>query len=689
MFLIFSLSITAFALDGEAPTYIDKASIAEYTKQSTVVYNPRNLDVFAPFGYDVLYKIFKCSLSTDVEYSSTEYFHIMYDTGDTYTSYFIVPLEYESFGIGDWLMNYAANTPKFYTSFLICPSNGPTVYSDYMTFNNFAYHYISFDLVDGIADAGDIATLANAGVDSEIDGVYQHSYFYSVERSKTTGLITQVAEISYGTDYFSTFQNLPHGANNKIVQISYSSIDKSYSPIQFVSPFTFEEKHKNSNLNALVSGSTYSALGYECFTAENASLISGSFKSNFSSISSNSAFRLPDAILKEEYQGQDMSFALNNITDSYPYLYKDLSIYNTEKSFFIIPKITSGSSISANSCYVFVFPDDITPILYFSWSFGRLSSYMYAGQFQVLSNVDYELYSCSKSSFSLIGTFDSETTTYTPLVKNNSSSHQILTQFCHASNSAQEVTVGTPFHGYPVFVHTATNGTSDTNIWFNYWFGNKIGVSMYPTTLNMVGFYTYLSADLNDVVILGGSIAGDDYINIPGIGGDGTVDPDDLWDIEPEWEQLWSTIFPGTLPETPDFSSIFDVVNQMSDILSLPELILLYFIEVIDWIAVSFEIYIDAIGGPLSKVFTFVGMLFDGIPWPFKFTFILSFFIALFLKFLSYASASSSLVFSSIGSSQNKSSTGFGSGKRRNKSDSKSSSTSKTESKEKYPLLES
>ena len=122
MILMFTLSITAFAMDGEIGG-LDKELLNEYVSDAYVFYNPSNLPIYSPFNKDVLYYDFKWPVpSEETVFQDDEYVAITVDDGSGfYYVYYVVPESFKNNSFTDIILNLfdgSADYPDIYYEFL-------------------------------------------------------------------------------------------------------------------------------------------------------------------------------------------------------------------------------------------------------------------------------------------------------------------------------------------------------------------------------------------------------------------------------------------------------------------------------------------------------------------------------------------------------------------------------------------
>lgn len=186
------------------------------------------------------------------------------------------------------------------------------------------------------------------------------------------------------------------------------------------------------------------------------------------------------------------------------------------------------------------------------------------------------------------------------------------------------------------------------NMGINYFrlnmYGNNAVLSLFPSSSGSLGFYSYVSPNIVDEV-LGKGNTGESGGDIGG----GSTGPDIFFDGDFFTELNNSEVFDLDLPPYPDASGIFDI--DIADIWLIPERIVEYLILVIDWVATSFEIFIDKVGGPIEKFFLIMRVIFEKMPEVLRFAFILVIFTLLGLRLLQYSSTSMNMVSGTVSSS--------------------------------------
>ena len=155
--------------------------------------------------------------------------------------------------------------------------------------------------------------------------------------------------------------------------------------------------------------------------------------------------------------------------------------------------------------------------------------------------------------------------------------------------------------------------------------------SIFPDKAGTLGFYTFISPNISGEILGGNS-------GVPG----GSITPGGSSDFDPFWnvsfEKEYDGILGMELPEAPDFSYLLDI--DFTEIWLLPEKVVQCFIDVLQWITDSFNIFIETYGGPIQKIFILCGLVLDYFPNGFKFLFILSLTCILCMKMLQFVEIS-------------------------------------------------
>ena len=368
---MFSLSITTFALDGEIGG-LDKEILKEYIRSSTVLFNPDELPVYSPFNHTTLYYLCKWPVGgTGTEASDTECLSLTYEEGGLYYTYYIFPERFteETSGFDslfDRVLYSSFDFPDLYVKMLgdisEVSEDGKTI-----TFTN------SKSLGEMITDYSVHPEALQ----------YFMGYVYSTVRSKEGSLLS-INEIYYGA-YNEALSYIP---NKNYCQINYFS--DAFLSVDLPSVFS-EKIVSTENLNNLVSVSTYSITAYDYFDNDSVDSLVSNFELTFTytpeqwGYNSDYRFYVPESIRGPNFPaGTDY---LYYSSDSQYYYLKE-GYLSTERPFLILPCLSSISS-NVQSNYIFVFPEDTTPLIYFK-SYRQQPGVIWL---QILSKVDYELYS--------------------------------------------------------------------------------------------------------------------------------------------------------------------------------------------------------------------------------------------------------------------------------------------------------
>lgn len=626
--LMFSMTITALAFDGESISPIDKEVLDEYLSSAEVLYNSSGHPIYSPLNLDVLYWTMKIPIvSEGWECSEYEYFALT--TGGrndvaSSTTYYIIPERWTS-GLLNFTLTLVANGD----------AGMPGVY-------NLGLNNASLTEVDGNSSATTTSGIYykalsvgswNFGAFSD-EGMFDYStyikaYVYSVSRSPN-GTITNVSELYYG--YYSDLSKSVLPTSN-ITQIYFhSSCEHKFETyvsngLNYNNVLSYEGNVSTVNSNYSVSTSTYSITAYDYFNdVENLESFQSGMNIIFFSGSNGrtiSSDYIPECLRGSAWSsGKTLTF---NPDDEYSVYTDNFMVDNIPFLFF--PYYDSTAS---QGYYIFVFEEDTKPITYY-----RVVNQGLSTMIQVICKVDYDVY----YQGSLVGHYSSEETTYTA-----NSVHKVYkgktidTIFSEGESSSC----------YPYFFHWKTTGSisnAKPNFHLEYFYGQSTTFSIFPNESGSLGFYTYVSPDIFEIVIgEGGSDIGS------GSNGSGGSGPDIWFDDSSFFTELnQSEVFDLGLPPYPDASGIFDV--DISDIWLIPERIVEYLIVVIDWVATSFEIFIDKVGGPIEKFFLIMRVIFEKMPEVLRFAFILVIFTLLGLRLLQYSSTSINMVSGTVSSS--------------------------------------
>ena len=620
--LMFSMTITALAFDGESISPIDKEVLDEYLSSAEVLYNSSGHPIYSPLNLDVLYWTMKIPIvSEGWECSEYEYFALT--TGgrndvSSSTTYYIIPERWTS-GLLNFTLTLVANGD----------AGMPGVY-------NLGLNNASLTEVDGNSSATTTSGIYykalsvgswNFGAFSD-EGMFDYStyikaYVYSVSRSPN-GTITNVSELYYG--YYSDLSKSVLPTSN-ITQIYFhSSCEHKFETyvsngLNYNNVLSYEGNVSTVNSNYSVSTSTYSITAYDYFNnVENLDSFQSHMNVIFNhGVNSNklSSDYIPECLRGSSWiSGKMLTF---NPDDEY-------SVYTDG---FIVDNIPFLLFPSGSDYYFLVFEEGTKPIIYFK-VLGGNNSFV-----QIISKVDYDVYWKS----SLVGSFNSVDTMYTYY-----SSHSVY----KTTSTSDTFSDGESYSCYPTFFHIYVKGPISNQKPYFYlytFYGQSTTFSVFPGTSGSLGFYTYVSPDIFEIVIgEGGSDIGS------GSNGSGGSGPDIWFDDSSFFTELnQSEVFDLGLPPYPDASGIFDV--DISDIWLIPERIVEYLIVVIDWVATSFEIFIDKVGGPIEKFFLIMRVIFEKMPEVLRFAFILVIFTLLGLRLLQYSSTSINMVSGTVSSS--------------------------------------
>ena len=627
MLLLFTFTITSLAFDGEMESNIDKEILKKYLGTATVLYNPNDLPVYSPFNKQVL------------------------DLVSTTSSYNVSGWElseYEYLAVTQ--KSVTGKAPIYYTYYVVPQRDTNSPFKDFSlsTLNPLTNGFEFCDFYEYFFNTGFSSTGSSGSISStaKIETLWKSSFTDSDYLAYINCLVYVAAISSEGTllsvseNYYGEYAGFTLPSTN-IVQIYYHSSSKSDFNITN-SAISRQDNITTKNLNYLVSTTTMASMGYESFgDAEN---ILGFYSSNKIPFCYETS--LTKAIFPTELRGPN--YPSGNNTSVYLYStdsdidIEDEGVINKDRAFLILPMYYSQAS---SPCYYFfVFPENTEPIIYFKFSSYRqpyyhsYSSYADYASIQVLSKVDYVLYGSQFSSgLTKMGSFDSTSVSYTcDAVVMNSSTYSVVNAFSKSvyemggyTNNIAAQNVLTKGQSYNIYPHLMLSYSM-----YGYAFnlggicGNKMSFSIFRSTTNNLGFYTYVSPDLKDYVLNeGGGISGSTPGNTPGT-------DDGSWEFTIEYDKL--TNIKQGLPEPPDsFIGIFDV--DISDFWKIPENLLIYFSGLIEYFVDLIEWFFSTYGGPLSKFFMVVGIVFNNQPDLFKAVFIISLILFLMMKLLQYS----------------------------------------------------
>lgn len=625
MLLLFTFTITSLAFDGEMDSNIDKQILKKYLSTATVLYNPENLPIYSSFNNQVL-DLVSTTSSYNIsgwELSEYEYLAVTQKSGSVYYVSYIIPQRDTDSPFRDFsleILNPLTSNfdfPDFYES----------------VFNN------NFTISNGLGSLGsNMFSISNMW-----DAVFQDTSYLNYIKAliycatiSEDGTLLAVSETYYGN------YNELSLVGNDIVQVYYhSSVKKSDYKITNEN-LTRQEDVLTKNLNYLVSTTTMASMGYDSFgDAENITSFYSTkevpFTFSVSCTPKNEYIILPKELWGSSYTRTDGRFRLvptssHSTVSTYPY-WQDEGMINSDRAFLFLPSYDSQSS--AVGGYLFVFPEEKSPILYFKY----LDYPHYGGSYsfvQVLSKVDYVLYKYCNGNLNELGSFNAETTTFTakqatvltgglalksPLAKELYIGSSSITGSGFAEGESANV--------YP-FIQTymrANGGTPAFTLAPAYMLGNKCSFSLFRSTSNNLGFYTYISPDIKDYILNEGGGIGDGSGSTPGT-------DDGSWEFTVEYDKL--TNIKQGMPEPPDdFIGIFDI--DISDFWKIPENLLLYFSKLIEYFTSLIGWFFTTYGGPISKMFMVVGVVFNGQPDIFNAILIISLILFLMMKLLQYS----------------------------------------------------
>ena len=601
--LIFSLSITTYAFDGEAGG-LDKEILNEYIEDATVFRNNTSfpfgeIPVYSPFNHKTLYYILKWPLTNDGwVVADDEYLAITtFVSGvNHYRTYYLIP---------EWNTELNGN---YFFSALHEDFEFPDLYSLIWLEN---YGSSPASILKNYSILSDVGTSA-----------YMNGYIYTVEHGGDN-LIHSVSELYYGS-YVECLKKMPYSSSSfSIVQIYYGSKSELSRPIPEGQTV---EKVKAKNLNYLVSSSTYSVSAYDYFDTEAAgnSFISSDISFNYYNWST---YTLP---VPECIRGSNFPSGYNELsfksTDANYYLKED-GYFNSDRAFIYLPtKFSSNSRVNGT---LIVFPEGVkSPIVYLKFCKGGGG-----GFFQLLSKVDYEVYGCDGT---LHGTFDAETTTYT-CIKNTSTSGTPIMYYNVTTSSNPSMVAGTEYKTYPCYYHSSNK----TTIYLNCIYGNSVTLSMFPKNANTLGFYTYVSPNIvSEVLDKGntGTVGGNIFDNIGGGGGfPSDTDWEKMWEFTIDYDSFESDAFKGY--ERSPYPDLPFTTLEGINLFTLPDDCATYMVQCVQWFGDELVSFTEYVGGPVAKVAAMMKMMFENAPDFLGTMFLLFFFFLVVMKIMQFDTA--------------------------------------------------
>lgn len=615
--LIFSLSITTYAFDGEAGG-LDKAILEEYISDANVFYNPEELPVYSPFNHTTLYYILKWPLvNSGWEVSTKEYLSVTTTSSDgLYYTYYLIPeRNIESMDSFHFSVLFDDFTfPDFYE----------LLYGDYSTVSNNRLT-VNQAFKTTINQNGILSILP----DSPSYADFINGYVYCTVRSSQSNTLMSVSEIYYGS-YANCFNNMP---TSNIVQIYYHSEE---SLTRDLPDFFTNNIVSTKNLNYLVSVSTYSVTAYDYFDNNAAAngFMSESVSFTNQGLGRNGGgtptYYVPECIRGPNYPEGVSSLSSVSTDDNY-YL-KD-GYLTSERSYLFIPTWLGSSSASYMNCIVF--PEEVeTPILYFKFCKGYSGKYTYL---QLLSKVDYDFY----YGGILIGSFDAETTTFScvataqfsPSQSGYSLYHTLTTDY---NNNSNAIVPTSDYIVYPYLMY-AHNSYLGSTFSLRHIYGNDMVFSIFPDNSDTLGFYTYVSPSIMEEVLdkgNSGEVGGNIFDNIGGGGFPSDTDWEKMWDFTIDYDSFESDAFKGyeraPYPDMP-FATLEDI-----NLFTLPDDVITYMVQCIQWFGDELTRFTEYVGGPVAKVTTIMKMMFENAPDFLGTLFLLFFFFFAIMKIMQF-----------------------------------------------------
>lgn len=633
--LMFSMTITTLAFDGESISPIDKELLKEYIPSADVLYNSTGNPIYSPFNLDVLYWTMKIPVVNEGwECSKYEYFALT--TGgfgeDISTTYYVVPERIAS-GLANWFVDFVRGDngmPGVYNLGLINAKLSQSTTSsgyNYLSTSNTTWNFGSFQNESSLVDYSS----------------FVKAYVYSVTRS-AEGNILNVSELYYG--FYTEIGEAKVLPNNQITQIYFhSNADHKFESyisngLNNYNLLTYEGNVSAVNSNYYVSTSTYSITAYDFFDTTAIDTFTSSVFPNLTYSVPNTDFGVPECIRGPNFPSDTTTLSWKSTSVNY---YLQEGFFSSDRAFLMFN--TAAKSSSRTETYFIVFPEEVkTPILYAKFLYYGGGNYSQSF-LQLISKVDYDIYGGSQ----LVGHFDAETTTFRCEYNASQWSYHYQdygafimyfnTGGAYDNSDAYRMIVGEEYKVYPYLNY---------NMGVNYFrlnmYGNNAVLSLFPSSSGSLGFYSYVSPNIVDEV-LGKGNTGESGGDIGG----GPTGPDIFFDGDFFTELNNSEVFDLDLPPYPDASGIFDI--DIADIWLIPERIVEYLILVIDWISSSFEIFINKVGGPIEKFFLIMKIIFENMPDIFRIGFILLIFTLLGLRLLQYGSSSINMVSGTVSSS--------------------------------------
>lgn len=628
MILLFSMTIPALAFDGEIGSPVDKEMLESYLPKCDVLFNPSDLPLYSPFNHETLYWTLKWPIAADTDDTanfhavSDEYLAITTESGGIYTTYYLIPA------------TQSGALHEFFHAVFSCSFSD--LYEDVFTYDSTITN-------NKLKVNKSYSTILGLFSQSNSESKMLNGYLYSTTRSSENTMLS-ISQISMGM-YIDCYFSLP---TSDIVQIYWYSASSTISDSSVDDDFDLKKSVRTLNLNYLVSTSTYSVTAYDYF--DDVDNLLGFFSSdvkftyNYSDFttakSANLVTTIPEAIRGPNCP-DDGKVSLVPDNTSFPFYLSD-DIFNKDKSFLMIPMYV-GNSTRFNVLF-YVFPDDSESLIYFKYlakgvpyrhSYSSSADYM---TYQVLSKIDYDLYINNLK----IGSFDAETTTYNSIAYGYQNDFHlagvVLEPYLSSTiNNINTTTIkkNQSYKCYPYITFA--------QVFYGYAFplsfvhGNRAAFSLFRDSNNM-GFYTYVSPDINENVLIGGN-SGNPLLP-PSGGGSGGSD-DDFWKDTDKLQVDYDGILKMELPDAPTFD--IDRVD-FSNILELPDTFIIFLIDCIDWFTLAFDEFINTYMSPVSIFFKMIALIFAYIPDFLKFLFLFVILSSLMLKVLQYSTASVSTI---------------------------------------------
>ena len=612
--LIFSLSITTYAFDGEAGG-LDKAILEEYISDANVFYNPEELPVYSPFNHTTLYYILKWPLvNSGWEVSTKEYLSVTTMSGDgLYYTYYLIPeRNIESMDSFHFSVLFDDFTfPDFYE----------LLYGDYSTVSNNKLT-VNKSFKTTINQNGILSILPDSPSYSD----FINGYVYCTVRTSENTL-TSVSEIYYGS-YANCFNSMP---TSNIVQIYYHSEE---SLTRDLPDFFTNNTVSTKNLNYLVSVSTYSVSAYDYFDTTAVDSFTSTAFPKLSYSVPNTDFGVPECIMGPNFPSDTTTLSWKSTSSNY---YLQDGFFTSDRAFLMFN--TAAKSSSRTETYFIVFPEEVkTPILYAKF-LGYGGGQYYQSFLQLISKVDYDIY---KGSL-LVGHFDAETTTFRCEYNASQWSYHYQdygafimyfnTGGAYDNSDSYRMIVGEEYKVYPYLNYSMGISQFRLNM-----YGNSVAFSIFPSNSGSLGFYTYVSPNISDEVLNNGNsgeVGGNIFDNIGGGGGfPSDTDWEKMWEFTIDYDSFESDAFKGyersPYPDLP-FATLGDI-----NLFTLPDDILTNMTQCIQWFGDELTRFTEYVGGPVAKVTTMMKMMFENAPDFLGTLFLLFFFFFVIMKIMQF-----------------------------------------------------